>query len=248
MASRKVALITGGGTGVGRATAIRFAKLGFDVVVNYSRSEGDALKTQAEIVALGGRCQTAKCDVSDDVQCRKMIDAVGAGFGRLDALVNNAAVTSFVAGEDLEAMTEDKWDRILAVNLKGTFFCTRAATPLLRASGCAAVVNVGSVAGMTGSGSCIAYSASKGAINTMTKTLAKVLAPTIRVNAVLPGPIDSRWILEGDTDWDLAEMTAGYPIARPSSPDEIADGIVFFAVGTAMATGQLLSIDGGQTL
>lgn len=248
MASRKVALVTGGGTGVGRATALRLAKLGFDVVVNYSRSEAEAAATQADVASLGARCVTVKCDVSDNLQCRKMVDTVEAEFGRLDVLVNNAAVTSFVAGEDLEAMTEEKWDRILAVNLKGAFFCTRAATPLLTASGCGAVVNVSSVAGMTGSGSCIAYSASKGAINTMTKTLAKVLAPAIRVNAVLPGPIDSRWILEGDNDWSLAEMTKDYPIARPSSPDEIADGIVFFATGTTMATGQLLSIDGGQTL
>ncbi|GAB5404979.1 MAG: SDR family oxidoreductase [Aureliella sp.] len=245
---RKVALVTGGGTGVGRATALRFAKLGYNVVVNYSRSENDAAEVAQELVTMGAECLTIKCDVSQDQQCRAMVREVDAKFGRLDVLVNNAAVTSFVPGDDLEEMTEAKWDRILAVNLKGAFFCSRAAATLLSASGCGSIVNVSSVAGITGAGSCIAYSASKGAINTMTKTLAKVLAPKVRVNAVLPGPIDSRWIRDGDNNWDLDEMTADYPIPRASSPDEIADGIVFFACGTSMATGQLLAIDGGQTL
>lgn len=248
MTERKVALITGGGTGVGRATVLRFAKLGYDVVINYSRSDQDAASTADEVTAIGVSCEVIRCDVSQDKQCREMLEKVAATFGRLDVLVNNAAVTSFVPGRDLDGMSEEKWDRILAVNLKGTFFCSRASVGLLEASGHGAIVNVSSVAGATGAGSCIAYSASKGAINTMTKSLAKVLAPKIRVNAVLPGPIDSRWIKEGDNNWDLDEMTAGYPIPRPSSPDEIADGIVFFACGTSMATGQLLSIDGGQTL
>ncbi len=248
MAERKVALITGGGTGVGRAAAMRFAQLGFDVVINYSRSQHDAASAAEEVTALGGECLTIQCDVSSDSQCRMMLREVDGKFGRLDVLVNNAAVTSFVPGDDLEGMTEEKWDRILAVNLKGAFFCSRAATTLLSASGSGAIVNVSSVAGTTGAGSCIAYSASKGAINTMTKTLAKVLAPKVRVNAVLPGPIDSRWIRDGDNNWDLDEMTAAFPIPRASSPDEIADGIIFLACGTTMTTGQLLAIDGGQTL
>ncbi len=188
------------------------------------------------------------CDVSDDMEVRKMITKVNEVFGRLDVLVNNAATTSFIEHRDLEGLTESMWDRMLAVNLKGAFFVTRAAADLLRASGSGSVVNVSSVAGITGSGSSIAYCATKAGLNTMTKSLARVLAPEVRVNAVCPGPIDSRWIKEGNPKWDLDAMVAGYPIPKASQPDDIADAVLFFATGTAMTTGQILSVDGGQTL
>ncbi|HBE69183.1 MAG TPA: 3-ketoacyl-ACP reductase [Planctomycetaceae bacterium] len=249
MTTKPVALVTGGGTGVGRATVLRFASAGYNVAINYSRSQADAESTASDAVELfGASTITIACDVSDESACRAMIDSIASKFGRLDTLVNNAAMTHFVPAANLEDMTEDKWDRILGVNLKGTFFCARAAAHLLKKSDNGSIINVSSVAGLTGSGSCIAYSASKAAINNLTKSLALALAPEIRVNAVLPGPIDSRWIRDGDNDWDLSEMTAGFPIPRASSPDEIADGIIFFATGTKMATGQLLAIDGGQTL
>lgn len=246
--SRPVALVTGSGTGVGRACALRFARLGYDVVVNYSRSAADAEKTADDVREHEVDCLCIACDVADDAQVVQMIQRVSSQFGRLDVLVNNAARTFFVPGPDLDAMSEERWDALLAVNTKGPFFCTRAAAELLRAGEGGSVVNVSSVAGMTGRGSSIAYSASKGALNTMTKSLACALAPDIRVNAVLPGPIDSRWIREGNNNWDLDEMTADYPIPRASQPDEIADGVVFLATGTRMTTGQLLVIDGGQTL
>ncbi len=177
-----------------------------------------------------------------------MITEVNDVFGRLDTLVNNAATTSFIEHGNLDALTEEMWDRMLAVNLKGAFFVTRAAADLLRASGAGSVVNISSVAAMTGSGSSIAYCATKAGLNTMTKSLARVLAPEVRVNAVCPGPINSRWIKEGNPDWDIAEMVANYPIPRASEPDDIADAVLFFSTGTTMATGQVLSIDGGQTL
>ncbi|MCS7469008.1 SDR family oxidoreductase [Stieleria sp. ICT_E10.1] len=246
--SRPVALVTGSATGVGRACVLQFARRGYDVVVNYSRSEAEALETAGEAKALGAKVLVEGCDVSDDARVRKMVLNVGEAFGRLDVLVNNAATTSFIEHRDLEALTESMWDRMLAVNLKGAFFVTRAAADLLRASGSGSVVNVSSVAGITGSGSSIAYCASKAALNTMTKSLARVLAPEVRVNAVCPGPIDSRWIKEGNPKWDLDAMVAGYPIPKASQPDDIADAVLFFATGTAMATGQILSVDGGQTL
>lgn len=244
---RPVALVTGAGTGVGRACAMLFAEQGFDVVINYSRSQSEAEQTQQLVNALGVESLLVQCDVSREAGVASMIADVQHKFGRLDVLVNNAAMTYFIDGRDLGSMTEEKWDRILAVNLKGPFFCVKAAEALLRASPRGAVVNVSSVAGTTGKGSSIAYAASKGALNTMTKSLALALAP-VRVNAVLPGPIDSRWILEGDNDWDLNEMTAGLPIPRASQPSDIAAAVVFLATGTSMATGQLLTIDGGQTL
>ncbi|MEL6108336.1 MAG: SDR family oxidoreductase, partial [Planctomycetota bacterium] len=154
----------------------------------------------------------------------------------------------FVEHEDLEGLSEAMWDRMLAVNLKGAFFVTRAAAKMLLSGDGGSVVNVSSVAAMTGRGSSIAYCATKAGLNTMTKSLARVLAPKVRVNAVCPGPIDSRWIREGNPDWDLDEMVSGYPIPKASSPDDIADAVLFFATGTSMTTGQILSVDGGQTL
>ena len=248
MNEQRVALITGSGTGVGRACALRFAKLGFGVVVNYSRSEAEAIETGAEVERLGGQALVHQCDVSDDHAVTEMVGAIQTTFGRLDILINNAATTNFISHDKLDDLTESMWDRMWAVNVKGAFFTTRAASELLQQSDRGAVVNIASVAGITGSGSSIAYCATKGALITMTKSLARVLAPNVTVNAVCPGPIDSRWILEGNPDWDLDEMVADYPIPKASSPDEIADAVVYFATGNRMATGQVLSVDGGQTL
>lgn len=246
--SRKVALVTGSATGVGRACILQFARKGYDVVINYSRSEAEAKQTVADAEALDANTLLACCDVSDDASVRSMIQAVDAKFGRLDVVVNNAATTSFVEHGKLDELTEEMWDRMLAVNLKGPFFVSRAAADLLRAGEGGAIVNVSSVAGLTGSGSSIAYCASKAGLNTMTKSLAKVLAPKVRVNTVCPGPIDSRWIKEGNPDWDINEMVVGYPIPKASQPDDIADAVVFLATGTSMTTGQIISVDGGQTL
>jgi 3-oxoacyl-[acyl-carrier protein] reductase len=245
---RPVALITGSGTGVGRACAIQFAERGYDVVVNYSRSADEADETASEIIKLGRRVLTLQCDVSDDAAVRKMISNVQDEFGRMDALVNNAAMTHFVDHQDLEGMTEAMWDRILDVNLKGPFFVTRASAELLAVSGAGAVVNVSSIAGDNGKGSSIAYCASKAGLNTMTKSLARALAPKIRVNAVLPGPIDSRWIRQGNPNWDLNKMVAGLPIPRASQPSDIADVVLFLACDAKMVTGQLVPVDGGATL
>ena len=245
---RPCVLITGSGTGVGRACAIRFGKLGYRVIVNYSRSHEQALETVEMVKAEGADVSCIQCDVSQEKQVIAMLEQIREQYDRLDVLVNNAAMTYFIAMENLADMTEEKWDRILAVNTKGPFFCIKAAASLLAAGQGGAIVNVSSVAGITGRGSCIAYAASKAALNTMTKSFARTLAPKIRVNAVLPGPIDSRWIREADNDWSLEEMTASYPIPRASSTDDIADGVIFLATGTSMTTGQLLVIDGGQTL
>lgn len=246
--NRPVALVTGSATGVGRACVLQLARRGHDIVVNYSRSQDDALATVAELEKLGATVLLVCCDVSDDARVRDMISQIRGKFGRLDVLVNNAAVTSFVDHADLEGLTEEMWDRMLAVNLKGTFFVTRAAAELLQAGDGGSVVNISSVAGIVGAGSSIAYCATKAGVNTMTKSLARVLAPKVRVNAVCPGPIDSRWIREGNPDWDLNELVSGFPIPKPSQPDDIADAVVFFALTSQMATGQLLSIDGGQLL
>jgi len=217
-------------------------------VVNYSRSESDAKETLAEVRRTGAKSLLVRCDVSEDAGVRAMIVKINETFGRLDVVVNNAATTKFIEHADLERLTEPTWDRIFAVNLKGVFFVTRASAELLRSGDGGAVVNISSVAGITGRGSSIAYCASQGALNTMTKSLALALAPQVRVNAICPGPINSRWIKQGNPDLDIAEMVAGYPLPKASDPDDIAGAVLFFACGTSMATGQILSVDGGQTL
>ena len=154
---RPVALVTGSGTGVGRACVVQFAQRGFDVIVNYSRSATEADKTAHQAAEFGGRVLIVCCDVSDDQAVRMMVERIENEFGRLDVLVNNAAMTHFVDHGDLDGMTEPMWDRILNVNLKGPFFVTRAASKLLATGQSGAVVNVSSVAGETGKGSSIAY-------------------------------------------------------------------------------------------
>lgn len=246
--ARPVALVTGAATGVGRAVAIRLAEHGFDVAVNYSRSEDEAKETLAAVQATGVRGLLMKCDVSDDAGVRTMVAEIEQAFGRLDVLVNNAGTTFFIEHKQLEELTEEKWDRILAVNLKGPFFVTRACVPLLKQSPQAAVVNVSSVAGFLGWGSSIAYCASKGGLNTMTKSLARALAPEIRVNAVCPGPIDTRWLRKWMSDEKIESMVAEYPIPRTAQPEDIADTVCYLAIGTSLTTGQCLIVDGGRTM
>lgn len=182
VSEKKVALVTGSATGVGRACAVKFASNGFNVVVNYPGADKDEAEETVGLVAeQGAKAILAKCDVSLNEEVVAMIDEIEMAFGRLDVIVNAAGTTHFVPHEDLDTLSEAQWDATFAVNTKGPFFITRAAVRLLRLQESAAVVNVSSVAGISGSGSSIAYCASKGALNTLTKSLARVLAPRIRV-------------------------------------------------------------------
>lgn len=250
---RRVALVTGSATGIGRACAVRFAEQQFDVVVNYSRSDDEARETVDMVEETGATAILMQCDVRNDAAVREMMAAIDAQFGRLDVLVNNAAMTHFVDLTDLEAMTEEKWDDILAVNVKGLFFCSRAAASLLRTGAEAtqrpsAIVNISSRAGILGQGSSIAYCASKGAVNTLTKSLARAFAPNIIVNAVCPGPVQSRWLKEQLTADQIEDLAGDALIPRASQPDDIADTVLYLATGTTLQSGQLLIVDGGATI
>jgi 3-oxoacyl-[acyl-carrier protein] reductase len=245
--SRPVVLVTGSATGIGRATACRFAAQGYDVVVNYSRSETEARETCRMVESLRAKFLLIQCDIGDDAAVCKMFEQIQATFGKLNVLVNNAATTYIVDHRNLDDMSEDKWDEILRVNVKGTFFCIRAAVPMLKKSG-GNVVSVSSVAGIGGEGSSIAYAASKGAVNTLTKSLARALAPEIRVNAVCPGPVDTRWLRKMMTGEQITERTASYPLQRAAQPEDIADAILYLATGTTLTTGQCLVVDGGRTM
>ncbi len=243
--SRKTALVTGGGTGVGRATILHLAARGFDVVINYSRSKDEAEATAQDAEKLGVRALIAECHVASDEQVRRMVATCQQQFGRLDVLVNNAATTRFIPLDDLDAVTDDVWDEILGVNVKGAFYVSRAAMPLLRATK-GSIVNVASVAGLGGSGSSLPYAASKGALITMTKSFAKAFAPDVRVNAVCPGVIESRWLKDHPEMIESAIPVT--PLQRASTPDDIADAIVFLACDARMMTGQAVVVDGGRTM
>jgi 3-oxoacyl-[acyl-carrier protein] reductase len=240
----KVALVTGGGTGIGRAVSIALAAEGAAVAVNYSRSRGDAEETASEIASRGRRAVTVACDIADDRCVTEMIAGVTRDLGRLDILVNNAGTTQFIDHRNLDALTTEVWDRILAVNVKGTFYCCRAAARVMGDGG--RIINIGSVAGVRGNGSSIAYAASKGAIHTMTLSLARALAPAITVNAIAPGLVETRW--HGGHEAENAARAARFPVRRIGRPEDIAQMAVAFAAAENFLTGQVLVIDGGALL
>jgi 3-oxoacyl-[acyl-carrier protein] reductase len=247
----KAAIVTGGGTGVGRAVAIELAKAGSSVLVNYSRSKEEAERTADELRALGVDALAYQADVSDDDACRAMVDAAVSRFGRLDVLVNNAGTTSFIAHADLDRVTDADWDRILAVNLKGPFYCSRAACKPMKAAGAGAIVNVASVAGISAVGSSIPYAASKAALINLTISLARVLGPTIRVNAVAPGFITGRWLKQGlGPAYDVVKRSieARSPLRRVCEPEDVAAAVMSLIAGSQMITGQTIVVDGGMLL
>ncbi|MBI1324997.1 SDR family oxidoreductase [bacterium] len=241
----QVALVTGSGTGIGRSAALMLADRGYDIVVNYSRSADDAARTVQDIENRGVRAIAIQADVADDNAVRRMVERTVDQFGGLNVLVNNAATTHFIDHTDLESVTEHVWNDILNVNVKGLFSCCRAAMPYLAAS-TGRIVNVASVAGIAGSGSSIPYAASKGAVITLTKSLAKAFAPNVRVNAVAPGPVQTRWLADHQ---DMVESAMRLtPLGRPATPDDIAEAIVFLADVTTLMTGQVVVLDGGRTI
>jgi 3-oxoacyl-[acyl-carrier protein] reductase len=243
--SRKVALVTGSATGVGRACAVRFARLGFAVIVNYSKSEADARETLGLVEAEGVPALLCKANVADAAQVNAMVAGTNERFGRLDVLVNNAATTHFIPHSDLDALTDQVWQDILGTNLMGAFYCVRAALPLLKASK-GNVVNVSSVAGLSGQGSSIPYCTSKAALNCLTQSLARAFGPEVRVNAVAPGPILTRW-LDG-REAQIAKYLEQAPLGRAATAEDIADAVVYLATGTTLTTGQVLVVDGGRTM
>ncbi len=247
----KAAIVTGGGTGVGRATALELARQGCSVLINYSRSRDEAEQTVGEVIEHGVRAVAVQADVADDAACRKMVDTAVAEFGRLDVLVNNAGTTRFIPHERLDDVQDEDWDRILAVNLKGPFHCARAAAKAMLAGDGGAIVNVASVAGVAAMGSSIPYCASKAALINMTVALARALAPRIRVNAVAPGFIDGRWLRAGlgaNYDAILKTFDDKLPLGRVSQPHDIAAAIMSMITGSEMVTGQTLVCDSGMLI
>jgi 3-oxoacyl-[acyl-carrier protein] reductase len=247
----KVAIVTGGGTGIGRAVCMRLAQAGAKaVIVNYSRSADDAQATAAELGTMGTEAIAHQADVADDAAVKAMVAATTDRYGRLDVLVNNAGTTHFIAHPDLDGLTEEVWNDILSVNLKGTFYCCRAAAGDLRkAKG--VIVNMASIAGHRGSGSSIAYAVSKAGVLQLTRALAVALAPDVRVNSVSPGLVSTRWFRQrfGDEAWAAQEeqFVAETPLGVVATPDHVAQAVMAM-IAADQVTGQDLVVDGGLNI
>lgn len=241
----KVALVTGGGTGIGRATSIALARRGATVIVNYSRSQVEANETVQTIRNAGGQALALQANVAQDGEVRAMVEAVVKEFGGVDLLVNNASITRHIPFGDLEAATEEVWDELYAVNVKGMFHCARAVAPLMKERKQGAIVNVGSIAGLTGVGSSLPYAVSKAAIHGLTKSLAHALAPEIRVCCVVPGAVATRWW--AGQEERMKQLSRQTLLQRIATPDDIAHIICATLEQEAM-TGQMITVDSGQTL
>jgi 3-oxoacyl-[acyl-carrier protein] reductase len=247
----KAAIVTGASRGVGAATAKALAQGGCSVLINYAQSAEAAEAVWEELKAYGVGALLYQGDIAEDAVCRGMVEAAVAEFGRLDILVNNAGTTRFIPAHDLEAVTDEVWSRLMAVNLKAPFQCARAAQPHLEDAGSAEIVSVASVAAFTGRGSCIPYCASKGALVTMTKSLARLMGPSIRVNAVAPGFIKGDWLRKGvgeNYDAFVAEKEAEAPLQNSCRPEDVADAILSLITGSDLVTGETLTCDAGHTL
>jgi len=252
------AIVTGSASGLGAATAEILARSGARLVINYSSSQKEAEAT-AELCRKAGAAEVlvAQGDVSKDEDCRKIV-AAASGWGRLDILVNNAGTTKHVAHADLDGLSAEDFQRLYGVNTIGPFQMVRAARSLLEAGAKAsgrpsAVVNVSSVAGISGVGSSIAYAASKGALNTMTLSLSRALAPLIRVNTVCPGYIDTPWFTKGRGEAGAKQVrdsvVAKVPLKVASSAEDIAQLVCFLAMpASSNMTGEVVRMDAGMHL
>ncbi len=237
----RVALVTGSSSGIGAAVATTLAERGASVVVNSASSVAAGQHLAADLPD----ATYVQADVSDPTSAERLVAAAVGRYGRLDILVNNAGTTAVIPHHDLDAATNEIWERILRVNVLGTWNVTKAAVPHLRAAGDGVVLNITSVAGVRPVGSSIPYAVSKAALNHLTALLANVLGPEIRVHAVAPGLIDTPWT----TDWDALRETVreAAPLRRTGSPQDVADACVAL-IDARYATGQVLVVDGGMAL
>jgi 3-oxoacyl-[acyl-carrier protein] reductase len=248
----KVVIVTGSSSGIGAATVRQLAAKGCNVVINYSRSEAPAEAVANECRAMGVEAIAVKANIGEDADCRRLVKASEDKWGRLDGLVNNAGTTKFVAHDDLEGLSAQDFLDIYQINVVGGFMMTRAAEPLLKASGNGSVVNVSSIAGVWGVGSSVAYAASKGALNTMTLSLARALGPEIRVNCVCPGFVQGEWLRNGmgadRYDATKATLERTTPLRRAGGPEHMAETILMFLESGSHVTGEVLMADGGAHL
>ena len=249
---KKLCVITGSSSGIGAATARRYAREGWNVVVNFSRDEAPAQAVAAECRALGAQALVVQANVALDADCRRLAAAVDAQFGRCDALVNNAGTTKFVALKKLDGLEAEDFHRIYDVNVIGPYQMTRALLPLLQRHPVTGVVNISSIAGSLGRGSSLAYMASKGALNALTAGLARALGPQVRVNAIAPGLVETPWLQQGlGAERYAASVTDYKQIAALDAviaPEDVADTAWWLGAGAAKTTGEVILVDAGLRL
>jgi 3-oxoacyl-[acyl-carrier protein] reductase len=248
--SKKVCVITGSSSGVGAASAILFAKRGWNVCVNYSRDGTPAERIAAACREQGAEVLVERADVSDDAQCVRFAASVKAKFGLCDTLVNNAGTTKFVDLKALNGLDAADFQTIYGVNVIGPFQMIRAFAPLLEQAEAPAIVNVSSIAPLIGGGSSLAYIASKGGLNALSLTLARTLGPKIRVNVVAPGMIDSPWLRNGLGPERFELMRKSYESASALNslvlPEEVAEAIYYLGAVATRTTGEVHVVDGGR--
>jgi len=247
---KPAALVTGAATGIGRSAAVALAQNGYDVAVNFSRSEDAARITARACEAAGARALLYRADVSDDAAVRAMLAATEQEFGRLDVLINNAGTTVDVDPKNFEAMTVEDWNRVFNVNVLGLFLVTRAATSLLKKSPNGCIVNTCSIAGLRPSAQPLPYAASKAAVANLTKTLANALGPQIRVNAVAPGWMEGDWMqrmLKDKYDDLMGKRAKATPLKRVVTAEDVAETIMTLVQSNRFVTGEIIVIDGGFT-
>ena len=244
-----VCIVTGSSSGIGAATAERFARAGYDIVINYSRDEAPAQVVAEACRACNVDVIVEKADVAVDADCRRLAEIVENRWGHANVLVNNAGRTKFVDLKNLDGIAAQDFHDIYAVNAIGPFQMARAFAPLLRKSTGASIVNVSSIAARMGLGSSIAYATSKGALDTLTMALARILGPQIRVNGVAPGMIEGEWLRKGMGDARYKAQKTAYSSAAALNaaidPKEVADTIFFLATGAPKTTGETLLVDAG---
>ena len=248
----KVAIVTGSATGVGAATAVLLAEKGCNVVINYTRSKEEAMATAQLVEQHNVECIVFQADVSNDDECKSMVEAAIKKWGKIDYLVNNAGKTKFVPFENLEGLSGEDFLDIYSVNVVGPYQMIKAVVPYMKQQGEGAIVNDSSLAGINGVGSSIAYVTSKAALNIMTKSLAHVLGPEIRINTVAPGPIKTRWLKGGMGDEAYSALIEQaeneLPLKQVATAEDVAETLVWFLEGAKLITGEVLIVDSGAHL
>ena len=249
VSSRKVAIVTGSATGVGAAAAIMLAERGCNVVINYTKSKAEAETTAATCRAKGADVIVFQADVADDASCRSMAQAAFDRWARIDYLINNAAKTKFNPYENLEGLSAEDFLAVYKVNVVGAYQMVRAVTPFMKQAGRGAIVNNSSIGGITGISSSMAYAASKAALNMMTQSLSLVLGPEIRINAIAPGAIQTRWLQGGMTADQYQEFlkfaAKMVPLKLVPTAEQIAEALIWFLEGASVVTGEVLMVDAG---
>ena len=250
--AKNVAFITGSGSGIGAASALLLAQRGWDIVINYASRIDSARGVAAACEARGAQTLLCRGNVADDADCKRMVSETLAKWGRVDALVNSAGTTRFANHADLDALSGDDFLEVYRVNVVGPWQMVRAVAPHMKTAGKGAIVNISSVAAMRGTGSSVAYAASKAALNAMTLSLARNLGPEIRVNVVCPAMVTGRWHLEhlGAEKYE-AQMTSwanSTPLRRRVNPEDVASAVTWLIEDAQAVTGQVLVVDAGFSL